>query len=148
MTASAELPINASREKIWAAVTDIENSADLVSAINEIEILEKPESGLVGLKWRETRTMFGKEATEVMWVTHAEAPKYYRTRAESHGAVYISEVRIREEGGQQILEMGMSAEPQSLMAKIFSPIMGLFMKGSIEKAFLEDIKDIKAKLEG
>jgi len=48
--------------------TDLEGSAERLSGVNEAEILERPEFGL-GTRWRETRTMFGKEATEEMVVT-------------------------------------------------------------------------------
>ena len=36
-----------------------------ITNIININILNKPVDGIVGLKWEETRKMFGKEATEV-----------------------------------------------------------------------------------
>jgi hypothetical protein len=69
MKFEVNLPINAPKEKVWNIITDWENVADRISGISEIKILEKHEDGLVGFKWWETRTMFGREATEIMWIT-------------------------------------------------------------------------------
>jgi hypothetical protein len=58
-----QITINASKASVWATITDIENAAKTVSGIDDIEIVEKPANGLVGLRWRETRMLFGKPAT-------------------------------------------------------------------------------------
>ena len=55
--------IRAPKEAVWKTISDIERSVATVSAIQKIEVLERPEDGLVGFKWRETRAMFGKEAS-------------------------------------------------------------------------------------
>jgi len=44
-----------------------------------IEVLEKPDAGFVGFKWKETRKMFGKEATEIMWITDSVENEYFST---------------------------------------------------------------------
>jgi hypothetical protein len=41
----------------------------VISSILKITILNKPANDLVGLKWEETREMFGKEAMETIWIT-------------------------------------------------------------------------------
>ena len=90
MKIKAKVSIKGKKEDVWDVITDIEGSVERISAIESVEILEKPATGILGLKWKETRTMFGKEATEIMWVTDAKENEYYQTRAESHGALYIS----------------------------------------------------------
>jgi hypothetical protein len=62
MIVEARAIINGSRAAVWAAITDIENASEIISGIENIEILEKPANGLVGLRWRETRKLFGKSA--------------------------------------------------------------------------------------
>ena len=64
----------------------------MISGIEKIEVLEKPSHGLVGLKWEETRIMFGKTAIEIMWITEAEDNSHYQTRAEHRNVVYISKL--------------------------------------------------------
>ena len=84
-----------------------------ISGINSIEIIQQPSDTMVGLKWKEGRTMFGKEAFETMWVTDAKDNEFYQTRAESHGAVYISRFDLSEENGQCTLTMSFEGQPQS-----------------------------------
>jgi carbon monoxide dehydrogenase subunit G len=59
MGVEAQVTINGSKAAVWAAITNIENAADIISGIEDIEVLEKPADGLVGLRWRETRLYFG-----------------------------------------------------------------------------------------
>lgn len=67
--------VNASPEQVWCVFTYIPAAADTLSGVEGIEMLSEPPYG-VGTRWRETRTMFGKKATEEMWVTGAEGSKY------------------------------------------------------------------------
>ncbi len=127
-------------------ITDIEHSEQTISAIDKIEVLEKPES-LNGFKWKETRTMFGKEATEIMWITESEKNHYYKTRAESHGMVYVSSLSIEDEDDHEVLIMGFEGEPQSFGGKVMNMIFGKMMMSSMEKAILKDLEDIRNVVE-
>ena len=71
MIVEVQVTINGSRAAIWAAITDIENASKTMSGIENIEVVEKPANGLVGLRWRETRMLFGKPATAEKWITDA-----------------------------------------------------------------------------
>ena len=148
MKISTSVTINAPKEKVWSVVTDIENSHNVINGIEKLEVLEKPDSGLVGFKWRETRTMFGKTATEVMWVTDVEENAYYDVRAESHGAVYLSKIHLREDDGKTVLTMDFDARPQTIISKIMSFLMGFMFKGATKKALHQDLVDIKKSIEG
>lgn len=140
--------INAEPSKIWTAITDIKNSADMIKGIIKIEVLEEPEEGIIGLKWKETRLMFGKEAEETMWITDAEENVYYRTRAESHGSVYISELRITPIDAESCeLSMTFDGTPTSFFAKLMSAVMMPFFKGSMVKMLEQDLSDIKRFVE-
>lgn len=143
MQVETQIEINSSKEKIWEVISDIENSVKTITAIEKIEILEKPESGLLGLKWKESRTMFGKTADETMWITKAEENKYYETRAENHGMVYNSWLKISENSSACTLTMAFSAEAQTLGAKISGFIFSPMMKGAVKKGFQADLEDIK-----
>ena len=116
MQINVETTIRAPVEAVWHAITDFEGAADRISAIDEIEILEKPDSGLVGLKWKETRTMFGKQATEVMWITGVNEGASYDVRAESNGMVYESRLSVTGQGDQALLRMTFGGEAQGLGA--------------------------------
>ena len=147
MHMSAKVTVEAPVHAVWDIVTDIENASKRVSAIENIEILNKPADGIVGLKWSETRTMFGKSATETMWITDAVEDDYYETEAQSHGSVYRSKVYVADKGGATELGMDFSAEPRTLSAKILSATMGFLFKGATEKALQQDLVDLKTFVE-
>lgn len=147
MIIEAQVLINGSKETIWAVITDIENASKRISGIEKIEILEKPASGVIGLKWRETRKLFGKSASEVMWITEAKENEYYTTKAESHGMIYQCSLRISPQGSANSLTMTHKSEPQSLMAKLMAMSMGFMFKGMMRKLLLQDLNDIKKAVE-
>src|SRR6476619_7419191 len=127
MLVEAHVTINGSKAAIWAAITDIENHSEMISGIEHIEVLEKPAHGLVGLKWRETRMLFGKPATAEKWITDAAENEFYKTRAESDGFVFLSTVRIAESNGGITLTSAHDSQPQSIGKRLFSiPMMFLF----------------------
>lgn len=147
MKVSVEVKIKGTKEAVWQAITDIEHSIDWIAGIQKVEVLENPEESFIGFKWRETRIMFGKEATEVMWVTDAETNKGYRTRAESHGAIYISSFNIEEQNEECSLTMGFESEAVSIGGKLMDTFFGRMMKKSTEKELMKDLVDIKAFVE-
>lgn len=147
MRVTVETEIAAPRKDVWRLVTDIENAPATIHAIERVEVLERPGTGITGLKWRETRTMFGKTATEVMWVTDAVEGSHYETRAESHGSVYKTRIALHDRNGRTGLEMTFECEPQSVGAKILWGLVGFLFKGATRKALAKDLADIKAALE-
>ena len=146
MIVEAQVTIHGSRAAIWAAITDIENAAKIMSGIENIEVLEKPANGLVGLKWRETRMLFGKPADAEKWITDAVENEFYKTRAESDGFVFLSTMRISESSGSITLTSAHVTEPQGIVARLQSLPMVLF-KGVMKKALLQDLNDIRSTVE-
>ena len=146
MIVEVQVTINGSKEAIWAVLTNIENSAKIISGIKNIEVLERPANGLVGLRWRETRILFGKPATAEKWITDAAENAFYKTRAEDNGFVFLTTMTISESSGGMTLTSSHDSKPQSLSARLMSIPMVLF-KGVMKKALLEDLKDIKAAVE-
>ena len=147
MLVEVQVTINGSRAATWAAMTDIENAAETISGIEKIEVLEKPANGLVGLKWRETRMLFGKPATAEKWITDAAENEFYKTRAESDGFVFLSTTRISESSGGITLTSSHDSQPQGIVARLMSIPMGLLFKGVAKKALLQDLNDIKTAVE-
>jgi hypothetical protein len=147
MIVEAKVTINGSKAAIWAAITNIENAAETISGIEKIEVLEKPANGLVGLKWRETRMLFGKPATVEKWITDAVENEYYKTSAEDGGFVFLTTKSISESSGGMTLAESHESKPQNIRAKLMSIPMRLFFKGVIKKALLQDLNDIKSAVE-
>ncbi|MBS1914172.1 MAG: hypothetical protein JST22_19445 [Bacteroidetes bacterium] len=147
MLVEEQVTINGSRAAIWTAITDIENSAKTISGIENIEVLEKPASGLVGLKWRETRMLRGEPATADKWITEAVENEFYKTRAEDRGFVFITTMSISDGSGGITLKSSHDSQPQGIGARLMSIPMVLLFKGMIRKAILQDLSDIKSAVE-
>lgn len=147
MLVEVQVTIHGSRAAVWSAVTDIEHAAEILSGVDDIEVLERPASGLVGLRWRETRTLFGKPATAEKWITDAVENEFYKTRAEDNGFVFLTSVRLSESHDGVTLTSSHDSKPQGLAARLMAMPMVLF-KGVAKKALRQDLDDIKATVEG
>jgi len=143
MNINLSIEINAPISDVWSAICNIRESAKMITNILNIEILAEPDSTIVGLRWKETRKMFGKEAAEIMWITEADAPNYYIVRSENHGAIFDSRMGIEECEGRSILSMSFTSQATTLGAKILASVMSFFIKTSMEKELNKDLKDIK-----
>lgn len=149
MNVTVDIEIASPIEQVWKAITNIKNAYKMVTAITALKILEKPdeEGSLVGLKWRETRKVFGKESDEVMWITEFEPLKYYVTRAENHGMVYRSTMSVKEVGENTLLTMSFEGTTNSMAKKIVSAVMGLFVKRTMVKMLEKDLEEMKRYIE-
>jgi carbon monoxide dehydrogenase subunit G len=133
---------------VWSILTDLNASADTISAIQSIEILSDDEQFGVGTKWRETRTMFGKQATEVMWVTAVDPGVSYVTHAESHGAKYTTVMKVISlSDNSSEITMDFSAEPTATMAKVMGATVGKLFERATKKAVAQDLDDIATAAE-
>lgn len=147
MDIACEVEVQAPRNVVWEIISNIDGAADTVSGIEKIEVLERPASGLLGLKWRETRKMLGKMAEETMTITEAVDGSHYCTEAYNHGAIYRSRMAVTGEGASTTLQFTFRGEAQTFGAKVMSTLMGPFVKGASEKALRQDLMDIKAAAE-
>ena len=147
MIVEAQVDISGSKEQIWGVITDFERAPQIIRGIDRIEILEKPSNGLTGLRWRETRTLFGRTAVEEMTITEAAENEYFRTRAESHGCVYVGTMKISDGDGGSTLTMTLDASPQTILVRLLSLPMGLLFRGATRKAMLNDLNDLKEAVE-
>jgi uncharacterized membrane protein len=142
MTITVSEEINAPRDRIWNVITDIDSWADTIEGIVSIEVINRPEAGVIGLKWIEKRVLFGKEAEETMWISAAEPNSWYETTAENHGAIYSTRMSLDEAKDKTILTMSFSAKPTTTVAKLMSVISFLF-NGMMKKMLQKDLADVR-----
>ena len=111
--------------------------------INEVEILEKPKKGLVGLKWKETRTLFGKQLPRSCELRKQLRIYPTKTQAESHGAVYTTQLSLSGQNNTTTFTMSFNSESQTFGAKLMSATIGFLFKNATKKALMHDLSDIK-----
>ena len=149
MEISCSKAIDAPAETVWSIMTDLEGFPDAVSGIEHVERLDDGTGFGIGTKWRETRTLFGRTATEDMWVTEFEPGHSYVVEANSHGTEYRTTQRVEPDGdGRSVLVMSFAGTPTGTMAKIMSATIGRFFVGATRKAFEQDLADIATAAEG
>lgn len=138
--------IHAEPARVFEVFCDLEGAAANIDAIAKVEILAGPSRLNVGTKWRETRKLFGKEATEEMWVTAYDQDASYVVEAESRGAHYRSEYLFAAEGMGTRVTMTFEGIPISLVARLAAPI-GLLFLGATKKALHQDLEQLKSVCE-
>jgi hypothetical protein len=137
--------ISAPPDVVFARATDFRRACETVNAIVKMEVLTSGPVG-VGTRFRETRMMFGREATEEMTVTAFEPPRGYTLSAESHGSRYHTELSFAPDGQGTRMAMTFQGTPVSFMARVMSVLMRPMMK-SVMKMCAKDLDDIKAAAE-
>lgn len=142
MTTHVKAPI----EKVFAAYSDFGNCAGRIKGIKRVEMLTSGPVG-VGTRFKETRVMFKKEATETMEVSALEPNREYTLTCNSCGALFNSTFRFEPEAGGTQVTLDFDCKPVSLFAKLMTPLSWLMM-GPMKKCIQQDLDDMKAHLEG
>ena len=116
-----------------------------MSAVRAVEMLT-PGPVAVGTRFRETRLMFGQQATEEMTVAEFEPPRGFVLTAVNHGTAYRAEHLFEPHGTGTRVQLLFEGRPISRLAKLFVPLGGLFL-GSVRRHLAADLADLKREAE-
>lgn len=144
-TISVKCRIDAPPERVFSKATALGEAPRFIRAIKSLEVLTPGPVGK-GTRFRETRTMFGRDATEEMEVTEFEPPRRFVLGARNHGCRYRSEMLFRPAGSGTEVEMSFTGEPLTFAAKVMSVVLRPMMK-SMAKICAKDLEDLKAAVE-
>lgn len=143
-----EREVAASPEEVWRVLTDLDHAAETLSGVSRVELLtDGPYT--VGTRWRETRKMFGKEATEEMRVTAVEAPARTTVEADSDGVNYVTVFTLTPAGDGTRLAMAFTArQPDpSRVQKLTWAVFGKLGIKATSKMMARDLEDIARRAE-
>jgi carbon monoxide dehydrogenase subunit G len=144
---TSELHIDASPDRVFAAMTDLDGYQHWMNGFVGVEKLTQGPVG-AGTEWRETRRMFGREASEVFEVTAYEAPsrlglRVDGTRGASRKGEYRFDYRLVPEGsGTRVCLSGAIDMPGW-----FAGLMTRMFAGAFKKAIDKDMKALKQHVE-
>ena len=142
-----ERRIAAARGPVWDAITDLAGMESRLSSVTKVDVLTDGAFD-VGTRWRETRRMFGKEATEEMWVTASEPPERYVVEAASHGTRYVSEWLLLPDGpATTTVRMTFTAETSGGAAGLLARILGSVGARAVNRAITKDLDEIASAIE-
>ncbi|MFJ4172037.1 SRPBCC family protein [Paenarthrobacter sp. NPDC089714] len=147
-TTSLTQHVNASPEKVWTVISDIPGSAGTISGIDAIQMLTDGPYG-EGTRWKETRTMMGRQETVEMWVSHTDPPRSTTVKALQGGADYTTRFALNgRDGGTDItLTFGAEILKPTLLSKITMALFGKIGMSVTRKALAKDLAEIAAKAE-
>ena len=139
--------VSAPLQDVFEVYTDIGKAAERIPAITKLEMLSEGPFGN-GTRWRETRVIMKKEATEEMWVTGFTPSQSYTVEAQSHGTLYETLFQFEPEGDGTNVTWTFNGTPQTLGAKLMAPIFGLFFTGMMKKCMRDDLEALRDVCEG
>lgn len=139
---------SASPDEAWAVLTDVEGSVEHLSAVTAVQRLDDIEGFGVGSRWRETREMFGREASEELEVTAVEEGRSYTVEADNRGTHYTSVVTVEPDGAGSRITMTFGAEQSSgRFGRLVARTVGKAFEGATRKALQQDLDDVAAAAE-
>ena len=153
-----EVQVKASADKVWSKMTmDVTAWPSFVEAIDKIAIINEKEitsetkdkSVHVGLKFDETRNFGGRQETQTMDVTYADAASYtYVLTILSCGChfEFVNKVVPTDDSSCK-LQIYQKVDFVTFLAKYVLRWMSYFTEGWMKKHTLKDLEDIKAAVE-
>jgi carbon monoxide dehydrogenase subunit G len=139
MRLQIEKHVKASPERTFAAASDFRNAPSFMPAIKKLEVLTEGPIRQ-GTRFRETRSMFGREATEEMEIVAFDPPRSYALGCNSHGCAFRTEFRFVPNATGTRMEMHFEGQPLTFVAKL----MSFLMKPMQKKMLAECAKDLDA----
>jgi len=137
--------VHAPLDRVFAVYSDFARCADRVSGIERVEFLTEGPVGK-GTRFRETRIMFRREATEEMEVTAFDPPHSYTLSANTCGCEFHSTFRFTAADEHTNIEVEIQTKSVTFFARLMSPLSFL-MSGSMKKCVQKDLDDLRAFVE-
>lgn len=134
--------VEAPVERVWAIAADLPGAPRTLTGVQRVEVLTPGPFG-VGTRWRETRTMFGREATEEMAVTDLRAGRAYTVEATSSGARYVSTFTFEPAGSAETdVTLTFGAHATTAVARVLGVLTAPIARRSVANALRGDLEDL------
>ena len=154
-----ERSIDASTDAVWRVITDLEGAEAVLSGVTRIERLAGVGYS-IGTRWRETRTMLGRESTEELEVVGIDEGRSTMIAAEAHGMAYRTEFTLEPISGGKgaggtaetegtLLRMRFSGSylSPSWLQRVAAKLTSRLGMAATRKAMQQDLDDIAAAAE-
>lgn len=139
--------IDVQLETVWHVATDLQRMPETMSAITAVEVLAGGDAFEIGTRWRESRTMMRREATEEMEVTMVEPHRRYVVEAGNSGVHYTSTFIFTVTGSNRTeVAMTFTGEPPGPQ-NILMRLMGKLGLRVVRKSLERDLDDLATAAE-
>jgi uncharacterized protein YndB with AHSA1/START domain len=139
---SVSREVTVSPAELWELITDLDRSPEVISAVTKVKRLDEGKGFGVGTKWHETRTIMGKENTEVLEVVEFDPGRSYTVEAESLGERFRSVITVGPSPVGSVITITFGSEPAGAVSKVLAGTVGKLFEGSTKKALVQDLDDI------
>ena len=145
MKISVSQTVNAQPALAFAIASDVKAWPGIIAGIESTEILTRDPIG-PGTRFRETRRMHGKLATEEMVFAEFDPPDRFVLTAYSHGTRYRATHEFKGAGLATEMTLTFSGRPVTRMAHVLSPVAYLFAP-LLRRQLASDLADLKHAIE-
>lgn len=135
--------IAAAPDDVYRVLTDVERGPEVLPGVSRVEVLSQERSG-VGLKWRETRRMMGREASVELEIVDATPPHRLKIESRVMNTSYESIFTITAASGGTHLAHDFKSVGGGFLAGILEKMAAGTMKTSMQA----DLAAIKSYCEG
>ncbi|MFS0823124.1 SRPBCC family protein [Bacillus sp. 1P02SD] len=139
--------IHESQQRVYKSLLDLDSAKHWMQGLVGIERLYEGEIS-EGSQWRETRKMFGKDATEHFEVVELNEPNKIVLRCDGTKGTtgkgeFLFAYKLATSEGQTVVTLDGEINGLTGLAKFF----GKLMAGAFKKACVKDLEALKSYLE-
>jgi len=127
---------------VFQTVSDVSNFSDAVPHITHVEFLTDQQVG-VGTRFRETRSMKGREHTVELEVAEYMDNDRVRMISDAGGTIWDTMFTVANGVDNTTLEMRMDIRPHKLLARLMTPLI----RNMVVKGVESDMDAVKAYCE-
>ncbi len=128
--------------RVFSLFSDFAQAPQRVRGIVRIEMLT-PGPIALGSRFRETRIMFGREASEVMEICAWAPDRHYTIGCTSCGCRIETTFRFQVEESRTRVDVSLVARPLTFAAKLMSPMTAIMMGPLMRKCVEQDVEDLR-----
>ena len=143
MQVTVECTTRAPAEIAYATHLDVMQWPRFVRGIEKVEMLTQGPPR-VGSRFRETRLMFGRRASEEMTIAELVPAQRQVLTAENHGTRYTATATFTPQEGGTLIRLHFEGAPVSLLARLMSGL-AMLMAGTVRKQLQADLDDVAAE---
>lgn len=134
--------------EVWMVLTDLDRYPKVLTSVDAVERLEGVGFE-VGTRWRETRRMYGKVATEELWVADIDPGRRVVVHTEAKGTVYeaVYEVLPSSLGTRLVITYGAETSKASAGQRLALAVMGPLGSKAVKASLEQDLVDFAAAVE-
>ena len=132
-------------DEVFAAFTDLEQTARRVSGIKGVQILTNGEFRL-GTRWRETREVMGRLDDADMEVTAFDKGRGYTITHHKAGVKVDTVFTFAPAGDGTAVSITFALENQGLPPGLLTPVSWA-IAGKVKEALSRDLNDMKKSVE-